>query len=122
MTVGMGHWVTAAAWGRMRRLGMRVSVVDSLGGRVDRVVAYRKHSNGIEVKLLGTVNAGSLAVVGGKEAVEFRGFIPGGDIRVERTEPELVIDFEDFLVAARGERKKCRSSGARPAPGTLLIR
>lgn len=67
-------------------VGLKAVVVDALGATVDRVRAYRWHSNGVEVRILSTINSGELAVVandrGFVDLVEFHGFIPSGRIQV----------------------------------------
>jgi hypothetical protein len=66
-----------------------VSIVDCKGARVDRVTAYCADQFGVHVKVLGTVNGGSLAVMNPTShnewnnsfrCVEFYAYLVGGRV------------------------------------------
>lgn len=80
----VGHWVTMDRWRRAESAGLYVDVLDGRGQKIDRVRAYRKHPDGIEVKVLAAADDGDSTVIGGNDVVEFDGFVPGGSIRRKR--------------------------------------
>ena len=69
---------------RAEKTGLHVEVLDCRRRKIDKVRAYRKHPEGIEVEILAPVDDGASVVTSAKDVVEFRGFVPGASIRYAR--------------------------------------